>query len=194
MNASDLLETALLHNGMTVGKNDTLRMADGSVLSYLRESRPRKKKGKGKLLFLSLLMIITLCLSANRFASGSQVWIYRQMDKMLLIPREEPFTALYFEYYEDLPTAFEADEVVSFTFTIKNSEGYDKEYIYDAYFKDGIHQGSLSVDKGKVFIKNGESRTISESYVFAQKYKQETLFVELPESGQKIHFILKNNQ
>lgn len=191
MNTSNLLKTALLHNGMQVGE-DIPQMTGGTVLSSLREDAPKKRGGGNKLLFLSLTAILILFLAS--YAPASQAWVYKKMDELLLIPREEPFTALHFEYYDDLPATFKAGEMINFTFTIKNSEGKDKEYVYDIYFKDGVHQGRIPVDKQSVFIKNGESRTIAQSYIFTANYPKETLYVELPEGGQKIHFALINNK
>lgn len=191
MNTSDLLKTALLHNGMHIGE-DIPQMTSGTVLSSLREAAPKKKGGGNMPVFL-ILTAITIFLLAG-YAPASQAWVYKKMDELLLIPREEPFTALHFEYYDDLPTTFTAGEMINFTFTIKNSEGKDKEYVYDVYFKDGVHQGRIPVDKKSVFIKNGESQTIAQSYIFTANYPIETLFVELPESGQKIHFALSNNK
>lgn len=191
MNTSDLLKTALLHNGMHIGE-DIPQMTSGTVLSSLREGAPKKRGGGNMPVFLILTAIMIFLLAG--YAPASQAWVYKKMDELLLIPREEPFTALHFEYYDDLPTTFTAGEMINFTFTIKNSEGIDKEYVYDVYFKDGVHQGRIPVDKKSVFIKNGESQTIAQSYIFTANYPIETLFVELPEGGQKIHFALSNNK
>jgi hypothetical protein len=191
MNATDLLKTALLHNGMNVGE-DTPQMTGGTVLSYMREQSPSKNRRKSKLPFLFLTAIIIFTLAG--YASASQEWVYRKMDMLLLIPREEPFTALHFEYYDDLPNTAVSGEMIDFTFTIKNSEGIDKEYLYYIYFKDNMSQENLPVKEGKAFIKEGESATISESYIPTRNFKTGIISVTLPEGGQAIHFIINNDK
>lgn len=192
MNATDLLEKALRHNGMKVGKSTPQTVME-SVLSSRQKSIPRKRKGKRKLLIFSLAVAM-ICLFVGSYASISQAWIYQKMDSLLLIPRKEPFTALYFEYYDDLPAQYAIGDTISFTFTIKNAKGFDKEYAYDIYVINAASQKIIPMDKGTVLVKNEEGQTITKSYIFAKDYGQETMFVELPESKQAIHFILKGEE
>lgn len=189
MNTTDLIEKALLHNGMKVGKSAPQTVME-SVLSSRQKSIPSKRKNKRKLLICSLAMIM-ICLFVGSYASISQAWIYQKMDSLMLIPKKEPFTALYFEYYDDLPAQYAPGDTVSFTFTIKNAEGLDKEYAYDVYIINAASRKMIPKDKGTTLVKNEESQTITKSYIFAEDYGQEAIFVELPESKQAIHFILK---
>lgn len=82
--------------------------------------------------------------------------------------------------------------MINFTFTIKNAEGYDKEYEYSAYLLAEGRREKIPAADGAIAVKNGEEASVSGSYIFTRNYAKAALFVELPESGRKIHFILKN--
>jgi hypothetical protein len=190
MNATILLENTLLQNGMNVGKTEP-RNDQQTLAPFLSKPLPQNDREKKKRALLApILSMIALILVIS--APLDESWVYRGLDKLMLIPREEPYTALYFEYYDDLPKQAAAGEMINFTFTIKNSEGYDKEYDYAVYLKKKNNREKIPVADGTVTVKNGESSTVSQSYVIAQTFEEAALFVELPESGQNIHFILKN--
>ena len=193
MNTANIVEITLRHNGMEVGKS-TSQTLRGSFLSFLDRSGFKGYMGGKKKILLLLILIVSAGIYANYSFVIDKDRIYQKLNALYLIPREEPYTALYFEYYDDLPTKVAAGEMVSFTFTIKNAEGVDREYPYKAYFKTGDSRKRLAVDAGTVSIKSGESQTISRSYTFTQDHAQEILYVELPESGQTIHFILKSDE
>jgi len=178
---------------MQVGKK-TPQTLKGSFLSSLGKFDFKGYLGGKKKILLLIILIVLAGIYANHPFAIDKNWVHQKLDALYLIPREEPYTALYFEYYDDLPTKVAAGEMVNFTFTIKNAEGVDKEYPYKVYFKTGDSRKRLAVDASTVSIKNGESQTIARSYTFAQDHAQEILYVELPESGQTIHFILKSDE
>lgn len=193
MNTANIVEITLRHNGMQVGKK-TPQTLKGSFLSSLGKFDFKGYLGGKKKILLLIILIVLAGIYANHPFAIDKNWVHQKLDALYLIPREEPYTALYFEYYDDLPTKVAAGEMVNFTFTIKNAEGVDKEYPYKVYFKTGDSRKRLAVDASTVSIKNGESQTIARSYTFAQDHAQEILYVELPESGQTIHFILKSDE
>lgn len=193
MNTANIVEITLRHNGMEVGKSAPQGLK-GLFSSFLGKPDLKKRFSDKKKISLLIIMIISAVIYANSSFIFDKDQIHQKLDALYLIPREEPYTALYFEYYDDLPTKVAAGEMVSFTFTIKNAEGVDKEYPYKIYFKTGDSRKRLAVDAGTVSIKDGESQTIARSYTFTEDHAQEILYVELPESGQKIHFILKSDE
>lgn len=185
---SNIVEISMIRNGMTIGKG--AQKADNMPL--VRVSRaPRTGKSTVLKILLGLLVIAIFAYALSKLPfAGIQDAVYKKMDEMMLIPRQDPYTALYFEYYDDLPTKVAAGETVNFSFTIRNEEGTDKTYTYNVYFNNGENRKRIPVDKGTALIKNGESKTINEQYEFTQDHLKEILYVELPETGQKIHFIL----
>jgi hypothetical protein len=190
MNATMLLENALLHNGMNVGKSAPQKETLPDVQFSSRPILPHgtKKERWAFLIPILLMLLLGILISLPLDESG----MYRVLDSMMLVPRNEPYTALYFEYYDDLPRTAVMEEMINFTFTIKNSEGYDKEYKYNTYILAGNAQEKIPVADGAVTVKDGEEASISGAYIFKETYGQGALFVEIPESGQKIHFILRN--
>ena len=185
---SNIVEISMIRNGMTVGK----RAQEAVNIPLIRKSRaPRNGKSTVPKISLGLLaVVIFFSISSKLPFVGIQDAVYKKMDEMMLIPRQNPYTSLYFEYYDDLPTKVAAGETVNFSFTIKNEEGTDKVYTYNVYFNNGENRKRIPVDKGTISLKDGESKTINEQYEFTQDHKKEILYVEIPETGQKIHFIL----
>lgn len=195
MNTLGIVELSFLKNGMSLGKAAV--GADNEAVFMVREldgdmTLSKQQNGRKRGFLASQIVLLMLFLTYFPFADV-QDRIYSQMDAMMLIPREEPYTALYFEYYDDLPTKVAANETVDFSFTIKNEEGVDREYSYDVYFNNGENRKRISVGKGTVFIRDGEKMTITELYDFTQDHDKEILYVEL-DTGQKIHFILTGEQ
>lgn len=118
--------------------------------------------------------------------------LYRQMDALKLIPRPELFTELYFENHTNLPKQIVKGETISFSFTIHNLEGKDKEYPYVVYFKNDY--GTTTVAQSTAFVKNNEYKTITESYTFKSASEKETLYVELTDKKQELHFALRGEK
>lgn len=190
MNATVLLENTLLHDGMNVGKSAPQRENLPDVRFSSRLIPPDGSKKAGRAFLIPIILMLALGVSVSLPIDES--WVYRGLDSMMLVPRDEPYTALYFEYYDDLPRTAVAGEMINFTFSIKNSEGYDKEYKYSTYILAGNSQERILVADGAVTVKDGEEASISGSYIFKETHGQAALFVEIPESGKKIHFILRN--
>ena len=145
--------------------------------------------------FLSSLIIAgsILCSIMILIFSIDKIASYPKNYPTGLVSKEESFTALYFENSENLPGKVAKGEKIDFSFTIKNMEGTDKEYEYEVYLKNGTNNKRVAVDRKKIWIKNGGSATIPESYTFQQDHMKEILIVELRGENQKIHFILTND-
>jgi len=114
------------------------------------------------------------------------------MRELKLVPEDEHFTELYFEDYAGLFEKPDEEKIDSFSFTIGNSEGADKEYPYIVYLENGTDK--TVIDLGKVSVNDHGSKTVSESYAFKTDHSAEILYVELPEQKQKIHLSLTNNK
>ncbi|MFA7169680.1 MAG: hypothetical protein WC178_02395 [Candidatus Paceibacterota bacterium] len=149
----------------------------------------RKKRS----IILLLLFTLTFYLLIISISFVDKTVIYSRLNQMNLVPREDNFTTLYFENNAELPQIIAQGEEVSFSFTIYNTEGVDREYDYSVYFQNPSNLKIITVDEGTVFIKNREKKTIFETYTFRQNHEKEVLFVKLFEPKQEIHFTLSEH-
>lgn len=133
-------------------------------------------------------MVILLLLLFTYRTLGSAV--YEQLNKFGLMPEPERFTELYFDDYDNLPKKIIDNKTISFSFTVHNLEGMDKEYPYVIYTKK--NHGETVLDIKTVSVKNNEYKTVTESYTFNEFSTEEIVFIELIEQDQKIHFLLTN--
>lgn len=130
--------------------------------------------------------ILTVVIVAGAYTYRSAA--YKQLDAFKLIPRPERFTELYFENHTNLPKTKVKNETIFFSFTVHNLEGKDMQYPYVVYFKNNY--GTTTVEKSGAFVKDNEYKTITESYTFKSNSPQETLYVELTDKHQELHFAL----
>lgn len=135
------------------------------------------------------MLILAVIGSAAYFGQAYKSSIYKQLDNLHLIPRQEHFTELYFNNHTNLPKKLAINETITFTFAIRNLEGKDKEYPYAVYFKNDVY-GTTTVNQKTVLVKDNEEKIITETYTFNSNTVKETLFVELTELKQEIHFVL----
>jgi hypothetical protein len=159
----------------------------GSRVSIVSRNYARYDKKKLKIFLFFILSFFFIILAFQFYRPA----IYKELYALKLIPEDEHFTELYFEDYGNLPQKSIKGEALSFSFTIKNDEGIDKQYPYIVYFENNGEKFVL--DDNTVPIKYKESRTIKESYVYSQDYAKETLFVELPQQRQRVYFLLTDN-
>ena len=117
--------------------------------------------------------------------------IYLQLDGWSLIPRQERFTELYFNNYNDLPKKIIKDRKKHFSFVIRNLEGETKEYPYKIYFKSQDNQ-IINIKEDIITLTDGEYEVIEESYAPVSKESAGGIFVELTEKQQQIHFLVVN--
>lgn len=145
------------------------------------------KNKKSNTMRVSLIGALFLCIFSY-FAYIERENIYSELNNLKLIPQPEKFTELYFENHASLPRQIVKNETISFSFTIHNLEGIDMKYPYVVYFKNNY--GTTTVEDNIIFIKNNEYKTITESYTFKSASAQETLYVELTDQRQQLHFAL----
>ncbi len=146
---------------------------------------------KKYILIFIILFIVTMAIYIL-YAYGPVIRsvLYKQLDKFHLIPKPERFTELYFENHTDIPKEMAKGKTILFSFTIHNLEGKDMEYPYAVYFKNNY--GTTTVEKNIALVKDNEYKTITESYTFKSMSKGETLYVELTDQHQELHFALSS--
>ena len=98
----------------------------------------------------------------------------------------ETFTELYFEDSAHLPSAFVPNHPYFFQFTLHNLEGKDMEYSYEVYIKAG--QNKQIFDKGTIFVKENDYKTIQENFAAASNLPKSEIAVELINKNQQIDF------
>jgi hypothetical protein len=103
----------------------------------------------------------------------------------------ETFTELYFEDYLHLPSKVTPKHPYSFQFTLHNLEGKDMEYPYEVYIEVG--QNKLIFDKGTIFVKENDYKTIQERFATAGVLPKSKIVVELINKNQQIDFWIQGS-
>jgi hypothetical protein len=119
---------------------------------------------------------------------GQRGAVYAALDSLMVIPRPERLSELYF--VTPLPkTATVAGNTVSFSFVIHNLEGEDLMYTYHVYASSD--SSDIPIDSATVSITSGQFKTITESYTFNTSTDQVTFMVEMTSPrSEHIHFSL----
>ena len=112
------------------------------------------------------------------------------LDELKLLPRDERLTELYLNNIEKLPSAINAGQTVTFSFTIRNLEGTTVEYPYVVFMQqNGVTVATI--DQSSVSLLDGEIKTIGQSYTFETTPETTvTVFIHLLDQNQTLHFIL----
>ena len=106
--------------------------------------------------------------------------------------KPQPFTEVYFQNHTQLPTIVLPGRQYSFTFTIRNHENKDMEYPYDMYIEqDGEKQ---YIDHNSVTLKNNESITIQEGFLFTKPLTRAKVAISLLNKNQQVDFLIKGSQ
>ena len=101
----------------------------------------------------------------------------------------ETFTELYFDDNIHLPSTVIPRHPYLFQFTLHNLEGKDMEYAYDVYVETGHNK--LIFDKGIVFVKENEYKTIQERFAATSDLPKSEITVDLINKNQQIDFWIK---
>lgn len=117
--------------------------------------------------------------------------LVRELRIFHLLPESEHFTELYLES-EELPRVAQKGRTISFSFVIGNSEGEAKKYPYIVYIKN--REEKIIIDEGSINIEDNEHHRIQVLYTFQQDYENSTLFIELPNQKQGLHFSINSNR
>jgi hypothetical protein len=123
------------------------------------------------------------------FLYGQKNIISAQFYKWKLIPQSENFTELFFDKHYRIPKTVVAQDTVPFSFVVHNVEERTMDYVYEVYAVSEEGQ-QMMLDQGNVTVANDEYKTIDETYRVPKTIRQTTIFIELPELKQKIHFLL----
>jgi len=105
---------------------------------------------------------------------------------------EDPFTELYFENPEDLPSEIELGETYEFTFSITNNLDLTIVYDYDIYieFDDG-DIGELG--SSSITLEDSSKAIIKESFTIPQNFDSAKVIVDL-DSGETIYFWISTSE
>lgn len=97
------------------------------------------------------------------------------------------------ELYSAAPVVVQASDplhtTVSFSFTISNKEGMERNYDYVVYLQNASG-APVDLGSGKVALKDGASITVPEIVQSLPVQNDSVLVVELPQLHQEIHFSL----
>jgi hypothetical protein len=110
-----------------------------------------------------------------------------------LIPRPERFTELYLNDHTTLPKTLHKGAVVPFSFTIHNLNGQTVMYHYVVYAQS-IDGSTTTIDTNTVRIDDGESTIIRKFYTYNATSTPITIYIELPDQGQTLHFMLPSRE
>lgn len=105
----------------------------------------------------------------------------------------ETFTELYFENPAQLPSKVIPHQQYVFQFTLHNLEDKDMEYSYevDAEVAPGMF---VAFDKGTIFVKKNEYKTIREAFVTASAFPKHEIIVNLINKKQAIDFWIEGDK
>lgn len=107
-----------------------------------------------------------------------------------LVPKQQPFTELYFQNSTSLPRETIANTKASFTFTINNVEGVTTTYPYNVYFEYPTGERVVFVSS-TVVLGNNVSTTINVSHIFGASNLTGEVVVDLSSlNNQSIDFLL----
>jgi hypothetical protein len=114
--------------------------------------------------------------------------VYSFANNLKLIPQTQNLTELYFDDYQKLPRSVSLGQSITFSFTIHNLENQDKDYPYLVYLN--LDSNSRVIHRGVVHLKNGETRSLTQSVAFNSPLQFSKVIVELPDQNQNIHFLI----
>lgn len=140
--------------------------------------------------FLTLIVILSITIGINLIKNNITTITYA------ITQKQESFTELYFENHTELPVLLAAPNQYSwyknsstylytFSFTIHNLENKDMLYRYEVY---SFENGRNTIDQGEVFIKNNESKTITENFTLPRDYTRTKVIVNLINKNQHLSF------
>lgn len=137
------------------------------------------------------VLIVVLVLCGLVVAYFYRTGISEALSDVKLVPKPEPYTELYFNNADSLPTSTAAGGIIAFSFTIHNVEGESTTYPYVAYFQ--YPNGTPFVlDRNSLSLADGASTTINVSHKLPQSSAEGEVVVELTSLNQQIDFFINN--
>jgi hypothetical protein len=139
--------------------------------------------------------VLVISLVSGLFVVTGITWaieqpsVQAQMSQWKLVPEPEHFTELFLNSYDTLPVQVTPGKRVPFSFSIHNREGKTTTYAYSVYV---LTAGGtrIAIADSAVSLADDYAVTISKSYTFGTSVKPVTVYVELPDVGEKLHFTL----
>lgn len=123
--------------------------------------------------------------------TGFLVYTNRQIISNVITPKPVSFTELYFQNNESLPSKPKVIKdftavPYTFSFTIHNLENKDMKYSYTVSISG---QSNETIDTKSVFVANGDSKTISETFYLPNQVTTRTkVTVTLANKDQQVFF------
>ena len=140
-----------------------------------------------RIIRIELLLLVVCFIVVGSFRLVKYVPSVKEALTLATTVKPETFTELYFEDHLSLPNKVTLFKENHFKFTIHNLENKDMEYKYEIYVD--IEKGKKEmIDKGSVFIKNNEYKTISEEFIITIPIQRVKVAVNLISKSQQIHF------
>lgn len=147
-----------------------------------------------------IFVVISVFAALIFIALGFFGYVYKDTIVQAFQKKSENFTELYFENYTSLPTKLPAPTPIqhikqtaidySFAFTIHNLENKNMHYTYEVY---KLAAGKTILDRQTVEIKNGERKTVTETFSMPLIYPSTHVVVSLPDKNQHIAFWMWGN-
>lgn len=144
-----------------------------------------------RLRWVASILILAAVVALFLYAYRSD--LYGELNRLKLIPQPEPFTELYLNDYSSLssslPTKIVYGQKISFSFIIHNVEGRVMSYPYKVYIVND-DTSTTTIDSKTVTLAANASTSIPESYMFSASHKQATIFIDLKNPPQSLHFFV----
>jgi hypothetical protein len=153
----------------------------------MKKKRRTTNKSKWVLPTIKLLLLgscIALTILAILFVYD--IPYVRQTFALANSTKPEPYTELYFEDYLHLPSHITPKQQYFFQFTLHNLENKDMDYSYEVYVEIG--QDKFLIDKGAIFVKNNEYKTVQEEFAVASALPRSKIVTEVTNKKLQIAF------
>jgi hypothetical protein len=137
------------------------------------------------------IVITVLVLCGLTAAYFYRTGISEALSSVKLVPEPEPYTELYFDNADSLPTSTTAGQPMAFSFTIHNVEGTSTVYPYEVYFQYP-NGAPFVIARDSVTLADGASTTIDVLHTFKPLSTQGKIVVDLTSLKQQIDFIVNN--
>ncbi|MBR9705433.1 hypothetical protein GOV14_00195 [Candidatus Pacearchaeota archaeon] len=89
----------------------------------------------------------------------------------------EPLTEVYFEEHSELPKHIFANQTYNFSFTIKNQEYDDIDYVYNITVADASK--GYDLEKGQIMLKDKQSKTFFQEFKFERGFERARITVNI---------------
>lgn len=144
---------------------------------------------------LTFMPFVLVAVIAALFLYAYRSEAIAKLNAWKLIPQPEHFTELYLDDYANLagrlPKSIAPGTTISFSFAIHNLEGRAMKYPYKVSIV-GDMPATTTVDTGTIYLPEGAATSTRETYTFRRWYRSATVYIELTQLNQSLHFSIPN--